>query len=78
MHARQVLRFMGLAVVWAMAVSTWASIGHHLLGVPDMGLLLVIVSVFMTLGWPVRRVLLSRATSGIPAHLKTPDAATRA
>ena len=33
-----------LAVVWGLAVSTWASIAHFLLGMPDVGFVLVIAT----------------------------------
>jgi hypothetical protein len=41
-----------LAIVWGLGVSTWASIGHHLMGLPDVGLLLVIGAMALVLARP--------------------------
>lgn len=37
-----------------MVASTWASIAHHLMGLPDLGPILVTVVVVLTLAWPAR------------------------
>ena len=42
-----------LAVVWGLAVSTWASIAHFLLGMPDVGLPLVVAVMSYVLLRPV-------------------------
>jgi hypothetical protein len=44
-----------LATVWGLAASTWASIGHHLMGLPDVGPLLVIGTVILILVLPAGR-----------------------
>jgi hypothetical protein len=49
------VRRLVLAIVWGLAVSTWASIGHHLMGMPDVGPLLVIATVILVLVLPARR-----------------------
>jgi len=49
-----------LAGVWAFAASTWSSIGHHLFGLPDAGLLLVLAVVGVILVWPTPSMFLSR------------------
>ena len=41
-----------LAVVWAYAAATWASIGHYFAGVPDFGPVLVIGMAAVILLWP--------------------------
>ncbi|MDQ3689477.1 MAG: hypothetical protein M3406_05475 [Chloroflexota bacterium] len=54
MKNRSWTRRLLVAGVWAMAMSTWGSIGHHLLGLIDFGPLLVAVSVAVVLAWPVQ------------------------
>ena len=44
-----------LALIWAGAASTWASIAHHFMGLPDVGPALVLVSIAMTLVIPTIR-----------------------
>jgi hypothetical protein len=46
------IRRLLLATIWALAASTWASIGHHLGGLPDFGPILVIAVVVLILAWP--------------------------
>jgi hypothetical protein len=45
-------RRLALAAVWGLATSTWTSIGHHLLGMPDVGLLAVATVCAVTITWP--------------------------
>jgi hypothetical protein len=45
-----------LAVVWGLAVSTWASIAHFLLGMPDVGLPLVVAVMSYVLLRPIVHV----------------------
>jgi hypothetical protein len=45
-------RRLALAAVWGLATSTWTSIGHHLLGMPDVGLLAVATVCAVTFTWP--------------------------
>jgi hypothetical protein len=52
MHKSRWVRRILLAVVWGLAASTWASIGHHLGGLPDVGPILVIGVVALILAWP--------------------------
>ena len=47
-----------LAVVWGLAISTWASIAHHLAGMPDMGPLLVLTGMTFIMVRPTKRVSL--------------------
>lgn len=44
-----------LAIVWGLAISTWASIAHYLAGVPDVGPLLVLGTVAFIMLRPTRR-----------------------
>jgi hypothetical protein len=44
-----------LALIWAGAVSTWASIAHHFWGLPDVGPALVLVTAAVTLVIPTIR-----------------------
>jgi urea transporter len=44
-----------LAIVWGLAVSTWASIGHHLFGMPDVGLPLVLATMTFIMVRPALR-----------------------
>jgi hypothetical protein len=46
-----------LAGLWALAMSTWGSIGHHLFGLPDAGPILVLVVVAAILAWPLPSTL---------------------
>jgi hypothetical protein len=45
-----------LAVVWGLAVSTWASIAHYLGGMPDVGLILVVATMAFIMLRPAKRV----------------------
>jgi len=66
-----------LAVVWGLAVSTWASIAHYMGGVPDVGLILVVATMAFIILRPARRVSATdRRASGADAamHLGTPTA----
>lgn len=53
MNTRRILRTLTLALLWGMAASTWAAIGHHLLGLPDIGIPAVIAAVAAVLGLPI-------------------------
>lgn len=55
MHTNVWVRRAVLAIVWGLAVSTWASIGHHLMGLPDVGPLLVVGTVAFILVRPMGR-----------------------
>ena len=50
MQKRSWPRRLVMAAIWALAVSTWASIAHHLMGLPDVGPLLVVVAFAGVLG----------------------------
>ena len=66
-----------LAVVWGLAVSTWASIAHHLAGMPDVGLMLVIVTMTFIMVRPAKRVSLpARRSNAADAamHMGAPTA----
>lgn len=39
-----------LIAIWGGAATTWASIGHYLFGLPDMGLAMVALSTAVILG----------------------------
>lgn len=43
------------ATVWALAASTWASIAHHLFGMPDLVPLMAIAAVAVVFAWPTKR-----------------------
>ena len=66
-----------LAVVWGLAVSTWASIAHYLGGMPDVGPILVVATMAFIMVRPATRV---SATDRRPnaadaaVHLGTPTA----
>ena len=60
-----------VAAIWAMAMSTWGSIGHHLLGLPDLGPLMVAVAVAVVLTWPLplrHRAAPARSMPAQPGH----------
>lgn len=61
-----------LASVWGLAVSTWASISHHLMGLPDVGPLLVIGTVAFILARPLGR---AKQHARTPNRAETPVAA---
>jgi hypothetical protein len=42
-----------VAGIWAMAMSTWSSIGHYLFGLVDLGLPLATAAVVAVLAWPL-------------------------
>lgn len=50
---RQLFRKLTLALLWSVAVSTWIAIGHHLFGLPDVGLPGVVLTVITILVWPL-------------------------
>jgi hypothetical protein len=54
-----------LAIVWGLAVSTWASIAHHLAGMPDVGLLLVLTTMAFIMVRPTRRAPLATRRSDL-------------
>jgi hypothetical protein len=41
-----------LALVWAYAAATWASIGHYFVGLPDLGPVLIIGVAALIMLWP--------------------------
>lgn len=41
-----------IAGIWAMAMSTWGSIGHYVFGLADFGPVLTAMAVAMVLAWP--------------------------
>ncbi len=56
-----------LAGVWTMAASTWASIGHYLGGLPDVGPILPAGVAVMILAWPrVTPAVIGRVFVGRP------------
>jgi hypothetical protein len=59
MHTKFWVRRTVLAIVWGLAVSTWASIAHHLAGMPDVGLLLVLTTMTFIMVRPTRRAPLA-------------------
>jgi hypothetical protein len=64
-----------LAAVWGLAISTWASIAHHLMGMPDIGPVLVIATVAFILVRPAGRMNPSVAPtdqSGSTAKVSSP------
>ena len=54
MSNRDWLRRLIMTGVWAASVSTWASIAHHLFGLPDFGPLMVVLTVTLSVIWPAR------------------------
>ena len=68
MQTRFWARRAALATVWGFAVSTWASIGHYLMGLPDVGPLLVIGTVILILALPAGR---ARSSQGAPSRSDT-------
>jgi hypothetical protein len=49
---KRAFRKLTLSLLWGMAVSTWAAIGHYLFGLPDVGLPAVILAVAAIILWP--------------------------
>lgn len=60
-----------LAVLWAFALSTWASIGHHLLGLPNVGPLLVLFASVMIVAWPSSALRAFRAHPAVQRSVRT-------
>jgi hypothetical protein len=44
-----------VAIVWGLTAATWASIGHHLFGMPDLVPLMAAGAVAAVLAWPTKR-----------------------
>jgi hypothetical protein len=66
-----------LAVVWGLAVSTWASIAHYLGGLPDVGPILVVATIAFIIVRPARRVaVIDERSTGADAamHVGAPTA----
>jgi hypothetical protein len=63
MQTRFWVRRTVLATIWGLAVSTWASIAHHLAGMPDVGLLLVLTTMTFIMVRPARRAPLATRRS---------------
>jgi hypothetical protein len=66
-----------LAVVWGLAVSTWASIAHHLAGMPDVGPILVLATMSFILVRPAKRGSLPEGRSSVSdsaVHMGAPTA----
>lgn len=53
MHNARGPRRLLIAAIWAMAASTWGSIGHHVFGLPDLGALAPLLAAGVVLGWPL-------------------------
>jgi hypothetical protein len=66
-----------LAVVWGVAVSTWASIAHHLAGMPDVGPILVVITMTFILVRPPRHAPVAesrRKAADAAMHVGAPTA----
>ena len=77
MHTKFWVRRIILAVVWGLAVSTWASIAHYLGGMPDVGPILVVATMAFIMLRPAKRASVTdRRPTGADAamHLGTPTA----
>jgi hypothetical protein len=77
MQTKYWVRRIVLAVVWGLAVSTWASIAHFLLGMPDVGLPLVVAVMSYVLLRPVVHVPRRHAgpkAADAPVHRGIPTA----
>ena len=64
------IRRLSLAGVWAFAASTWSSIGYHMFGLPDVGLLVVVAVVAGILLWPTPAAFSGRRSLGKSAHAR--------
>jgi hypothetical protein len=51
------LKTLLLVVVWSYAGATWASIGHHLMGLPEITGAVAFASAVGALAWSARRKL---------------------
>jgi uncharacterized membrane protein YesL len=63
MQTKQWIRRGIVAVVWGLAAATWASIAHHLFGMPDLVPLLAIGAMAAVLAWPTKQMRAQVATS---------------
>jgi hypothetical protein len=72
MHTKQWIRRGIAAGVWGMAAATWASIGHHLFGMPDLVLLMAAGAVAVVLAWPTKRPSIRIAAQA--RHESSPNA----
>jgi hypothetical protein len=65
MQTKQWIRRGVIAVVWGLAASTWASIGHHLFGMPDLVPLMALGAVAVVLAWPIKRPAIRIASHAV-------------
>lgn len=65
MQTKQWIRRGIVAGVWGMAAATWASIGHHLFGMPDLVPLMALGAVAVVFAWPTKRPSIRIATQTV-------------
>jgi hypothetical protein len=73
MQKKRWVRAIVLAAVWGYVASVWASIAHHLTGLPDLTPLLASAAVVVVMGWTFRAR--TTAVSGGPTVPLTEQAA---
>jgi hypothetical protein len=66
MHTKRWIRRGIAAAVWGLTASTWASIAHHLFGMPDLVPLMALGAIAVVLAWPTKPMRAHLATS--PTH----------
>ena len=72
MHTKFWFRRIVLAIVWGLAISTWAAIAHYLVGLPDVGPVLALATMTFVMLRPARR------GSVAPSRSNASDAAMHA
>jgi hypothetical protein len=77
MHTKFWFRRVVLAIVWGLAISTWAAIAHYLVGLPDVGPALALATMTFVIVRPAKRgsIAPSRSNAADAAmHMGAPTA----
>ena len=75
MQKKRIAKVAVLVGVWAYAGATWASIGHHLVGLPDLALVAAVGCAMGAVAWMLRPTRSS--TSELPTVSAKEPAAAR-
>jgi hypothetical protein len=67
MQIKRLTRTLLLTAVWTYAAATWASISHHLFGMPDLVVVAAVAAAMVTVAWSLRPRL--SVPSSAPARL---------
>lgn len=54
MQTKRIIRVVLLTAVWTYAAATWASISHHVFGMPDLVPAAAVVAAMVTVVWSLK------------------------